>query len=431
MIILNSYEAVEYIHSLERFGIKPGLERVKMLCEELGNPQDSLRFVHVAGTNGKGSTSTMISNMLMEAGYTTGLYISPYVTEFRERVQYCGEMIEHKELAYCVEQVKKAIETRLLPIGENATEFEAITAAALLYYSRKKCDYVVLEVGLGGRFDATNIIPVPDVAVLACISLDHMAVLGNTIEEIAGEKCGIIKQGGNVVSYPLQDESAMNVIRKTCSEKIAKLTVPDLDSLQILGESLLGTHASYKGIEFTLPLAGIHMVYNAVNAIEAVLSLNIGISGECISRGLSKTVMPARMELVGKEPVVILDGGHNEDCANALNNFIKKYLDERHITMVTSIMADKDHDSYLSRTACLADRYIATQANVPRALDSKSLCSEAGRYCSDCIEINNPHEAVEYAMSTAGKDDAVVVCGSFYLAGEIRNDLLSKEKLNR
>lgn len=424
---MNCNEAIEYIHSLEKFGIKPGMERIRALCSELGNPQDKLKVIHVAGTNGKGSTSTIISNILQKSGYNTGLFISPYVTDFRERIQYNGNMIERNELAECVEKVKVAIE-KLKNYNIQPTEFEAVTAAAFVYFEKKKCDFVVLEVGLGGKLDSTNVILAPYVSVITSISLDHMAILGDTIEKIAAEKCGIIKFGAETVVYPFQDEKAMAVIRKTCEEKCNTLKIPDICKLDIAGEHLEGTEAAYDGIKFILPLAGEHMIYNACTAIEAVRSLTrLGtvIGDEVIKSGIESTVMPARTELIKKKPVIILDGGHNEGCAGALSAFIKKHLCGKRIIMVCSIMADKDYESYLSAVASLADTFIATRADVPRAMSSAELSENAKKYCENCYDIPEPSKAVTAAHNILQPDDALVVCGSFYLAGEIRDYLLN------
>ncbi|MBQ3006934.1 MAG: bifunctional folylpolyglutamate synthase/dihydrofolate synthase [Clostridia bacterium] len=424
---MNCNEAIEYIHSLQKFGIKPGMERIRALCDALGNPQEKLKVIHVAGTNGKGSTSTMISNILRKSGYNTGLFISPYVTDFRERIQYNGNMIEKSELSDCVERVKEAIDALLLN-DIQPTEFEALTAVAFLYFEKKKCDFVVLEVGLGGRLDSTNIINAPYVSVITSISLDHIAILGDTIEKIAFEKCGIIKFGAETVSYPFQDEKAMEIIKKTCRDKHNSLRIPDVSELSVEDEDMNGTQVEYCGLSYKLPLAGKHMVYNSCTAIEAIRSLerfNICISDEVIKSGIEMTVMPARMELLRKKPLIILDGGHNEGCANALSSFIKKHLSDKRIVMISSLMADKDYSSYLKSVACYADTFIATKADVPRALPSDELMMSASIYCENCYDISDPVKAVKAAVNITQPEDALVVCGSFYLAGEIRNYLLN------
>lgn len=424
---MNCNEAIEYIHSLEKFGIKPGMERIRALCNELGNPQKKLKIIHVAGTNGKGSTSTLISNILQKSGYSTGLFISPYVTDFRERIQYNGNMIEKTELAECVEKIKCVIDN-LAKKDIQPTEFEAITAAAFYYFEKKKCDFVVLEVGLGGRLDSTNIIDAPYTSVITSISLDHTAILGETIEEIAAEKCGIIKFGASTVVYPFQDEKAMEIIGNTCESKCNDLIIPDVSCLEIGEEVLEGTYACYKGIDFLLPLAGKHMLYNCITAIETVRSLSrlgINISDESVSDGIRSTVMPARLELIKKRPAIILDGGHNEGCALALSQFIEKHLADKRIIMVSSMMSDKDYLSYLSVVAPFADTFIATKVDMPRALSSNELKITAEKFCNNCYDISEPAKAVNAALNIAEADDAVIICGSFYLAGAVRDILFN------
>lgn len=427
---MNCSQAIEYIHSLEKFGIQPGLDRIRALCASLGNPQDKLKVIHVAGTNGKGSTSTIISNILRKAGYNVGLYISPYVTDFRERIQFNGNMIGHYELAQCVSRVKDTIEMVLAPKGIQPTEFEALTAAAFLFYEMKKCDYVVLEVGLGGRFDATNIIKAPLVSVIASISLDHTAILGDTVEKIAFEKCGIIKFGGVCVTYPFQKEAALNVIRETCAEKENTLVVPDKKKISVIKEEYDGTTAVYNNLEFKLPLAGVHMVYNCCTAIEAVKALGkhaAEISDEAIVSGIAASSMPARLELLHKFPITILDGGHNEGCALAMREYLVKHFPGKRIIMVSSLMADKDYDTYLKTVAPLADIYICTAAAVPRALNSDELKKTAEKYCPNCHSISDPLKALTAARNILEPGDVFVVCGSFYLAGEIRESLMNMD----
>ncbi len=414
-------EAIEYIHSLEKFGIMPGLERIRYMCERLGNPQKSMKFIHVAGTNGKGSTSTLAANILSAAGYNVGLYTSPYVIEFRERIQRNGQMIEPGELAYCVERVKEIVEADNI----RTTEFEVITAAAFLYFKRSKCDYVVLEVGLGGRFDATNVIDAPLACALVSVSLDHVAILGNTVAKIAAEKCGIIKEGTKAVSYPLQNKDALAVIEKTCREKDVPLILPDISKLEIKNEDINGTSASYDGIDFLLPLAGEHMIFNCITAIETVRASGIPVDSGAFSKGISASRMPARIEITGENPFIILDGGHNEDCGRALKKYIDRFIKDRRIVMVSSMMADKDCDTYLSLVAPYADVFIAAKAEVPRAMQADELCALGRKYCKNCIAVPDSHEAVKKAKELACDNDIILICGSFYLAGEIRNELLN------
>ena len=417
-------QAIEYIHSLERFGIMPGLERIGLLCSVLGNPQNNCKYIHVAGTNGKGSTSTLIANVLSRCGFVTGLYTSPYVTDFRERIQLGGRMIDPAGLARVVEKVKYAVEEN----GIEITEFEAVTAAAFLWFSEMKCDYVVLETGLGGRFDATNVIPPAAVSVITSISYDHMNILGDTIEAIAGEKCGIIKPGTKVVTYPLQNEKALGVIKDTCSRLAVPLIIPDSLDISILRSDFRGTFASYGSLEYRLRLPGEHMVYNSVTAVEAIRALGENIPGEKIIDGFYDTVMPARTELVREKPAVIIDGGHNEDCAAALRAYVLKYLEGKRIVAVSSLMADKDYGAYVSAIAPLADVFIATKAPVPRALPAEELCECAKEHCGTCLCIPSPPDAADRALTEAGEDDVILICGSFYLAGDIRSRFTGDDK---
>ncbi len=423
---MNCNEAIEYIHSLERFGINPGLERIEALCSVLGNPQKGLKFVHVAGTNGKGSTSTMISNILIRSGYRTGLFTSPYVVDFRERIQFNGCMIEPYELAQAVDEVRTAVE--ILNIrGLYPTEFETITAASFLYFKKKNCDFVVLEVGLGGRFDATNIIDCPVINVITSISKDHIAVLGNTLAEIAFEKCGTLKENGTCVCYPEQDEEAMRVIEKTCADRHNTLIVPDLSSLENLQVGAAGSVFGFEGTGYELPLIGAHMVKNAVTAITAakvIKQSGYNITDKAAAQGIAASSMPARLEIMHKKPLVILDGGHNEGCAEAVARYIKTFLKGKRIIAVISMMADKDYEAYLRITAPYFNAVVATHTDVPRALSADALCEAASEYCDTCVSVPDAAHALRYAYNSIEKDDVLLVCGSFYFAGEIRDKII-------
>lgn len=419
---MNCTQAIQYVHSLERFGIVPGLERVSLLCEKLGNPQDSLRVIHVAGTNGKGSVSTVCSKILTESGYKTGLYTSPYVVDFRERIQLDGEMIEPDDLARCVEKVKLISEENNITV----TEFEFITAVAFLYYKEMKCDYVVLEVGLGGRFDATNIIKAPAACVITSISLDHTGVLGDTVKKIAFEKAGIIKPGAAVITYPRQNPDALAVIEEACLKSGAGLTVPREDSLKIINPTIFGTDFIYEGERYYLPLAGEHMVLNAITAVQAVRAILPKTGSDIIRSALKKSAMPARLEAFDMSPVTVLDGGHNEEGAQALKKYISQNFKGKRITAVCSIMADKDYEKYLSTVLPCIDRFIACRADVPRALDAEALASCAAELCGSVTVIPDPVTAVDFALDSAGEDEAVLVCGSFYFAGQVRDFLVKR-----
>jgi dihydrofolate synthase/folylpolyglutamate synthase len=265
-------DALEYIHSLLKFGIHPGLTRMDTLLQILGNPHKNIKCVHVAGTNGKGSTSTAISNVLISAGYNVGLYTSPYVTDFLERVQYNGTPIDKGLFSECVEIIKPEIE-KMTTQGLQVTEFEALTATAFLCFNKLNVDALVLEVGLGGRLDATNVIDTPLVNVITSLSMDHTGVLGDTIEKIAFEKCGIIKNACPTVSYPMQKDAAKDVISKICKERSSALSIPSLDALSVAQISIGSAEFNFEGEDYKVNMAGEHQIYNAITGKEFVNEL--------------------------------------------------------------------------------------------------------------------------------------------------------------
>lgn len=417
-------DTLRYIHSLERFGVKPGLFRIRALCRALGDPQNELRFVHVAGTNGKGSTSTMLANILIQAGYKTGLYVSPYVLDFRERMQTDGKMIPKERLVQVVDRVRKAAET--LPDDDRATEFELITAAAFLYYREENCDVVVLETGLGGRLDATNVIDCPLVNVIVSVSLDHTAVLGDTLAAIAREKCGTLKPGGVCVSYPLQMPQAMDVIRGTAAEKNVTLLMPDAEAVRIEHEDIRGTDAVIDGLPVHVPMLGRHMVYNASAVVTAARALNgrgLSLTDANIRDGIASSVMPGRMQIVRERPLVILDGGHNEGCALALRDAFRCFLPDRRIVGICGLMADKAYETYLSVVAPLFHSVVTVRPDNPRALSAQALCDAAASYCADCTAAPSFADAARIALEKAGADGVVAVCGSFYMIRDLQEEL--------
>ncbi len=412
---MNFNESVEYIHSLLAFGIKPGLERISMLLEMLNNPQDKLKAVHIAGTNGKGSTSTMLSNMLIANGHKTGLFTSPYVIDFCERIQVNGENVPKALFAQCVSEVREKIE-ELNKKDIIITEFEAITASAFLCFQKAKCEYVVLEVGLGGRFDATNVIKNPKAVVITSISLDHIAILGDTIQKIAFEKCGVIKNNTTVVTSFNQKNDALQVIRKTCEDRASALIITNPKAVEILDDSILGTVFVYNKNVYKTRLTGNHQIENTVNAIECARVL--GISEIAIAEGIESTRMLARMEVIGENPLVIRDGGHNEGCANALYDFLTKY-DVQNINMLIGLMADKDCEGYVQKIAPLCKSVVTVTPSNPRALKSEKLKEIAEKYCKNTKSINNPKEGYKYILSNTKKDETVLICGSFYMMSDI------------
>lgn len=421
--------SIKYIHSLLRFGISPGLERIKALLELMGNPQDKLKFVHIAGTNGKGSVCNMSANILQDAGYKTGLFTSPYIVDFCERIQINGEMIEPYELANLVANVKPLVE-KLAKKDLQPTEFEVITAIALKYFELKKCDIVVLETGLGGRLDSTNIINTPLVSVITCISLDHTDILGKTIEKIAMEKSGIIKQNGTTVCYPYQNPKALEVIDQTCATQNNNLVLGCMDEIVTKNSSINGTLFSWNGIQINLSLVGEHQVFNASTAICAMTELakkGFDISRANIKNGLEKTTMPARFEVLSQKPVVILDGGHNADGIDSFVCAIEKLLPKQKKIFIMGTLTDKDYEFTIERVARVADEFIATTPSNPRALYACTACEIAAPFCTKTAAISSPKDALTYAFFQAKTYGyAVIVCGSLYLAGDVRKAILKR-----
>lgn len=386
-----------------------------MLLSALGNPQEKIKTVHVAGTNGKGSTSTHLANILTSAGHKTGLYTSPYVLSFCERIQIDGQMISEDALAKAVTKVRAEIE-KLNADGVVITEFEAITAAAFLCFYDAGCDFAVIEVGLGGRFDATNVISSPKACVITSVSLDHTKILGDTLPQIAFEKCGIIKNGVPGITSANQKAEVLSVIEKTAKEKKCELKIANPKTADIVSDKLGETVFTYKNEKYILHLNGKHQIENAVNAIETAKLL--GIAEEFIKAGLSKTRMLARMEIIGANPLIIRDGGHNEGCAEALRDFILQY-NIKNIKMLVGMMADKDTEKYLETVCPLCDSVTACTPSNPRAESAESLLLTAKKYCENVSAVNDPKEAYSKVLSSANADDTVLVCGSFYLMSDI------------
>lgn len=412
---MNYTQSVEYIHSLLTFGIQPGLERISMLLDLLGNPQEKIKTVHIAGTNGKGSTSTMLSNMLIAEGIKTGLFTSPYVLDFCERIQINGENINKDILAESVTKVREKIE-ELNKQDIIITEFEAITATAFLAFYEQGCEWAVIEVGLGGRFDATNVLKKPEAVVLTSISLDHTKILGDTVSQIACEKCGIIKNGTRVVTSLNQKADAFNVIRKSCEDKGARLIFTNPKVAHITADTIFGTEFVYNKNSYKTRLTGNHQIENTVNAIETAKVLDI--CENAIAKGIENTRMLARMEIIGENPLIIRDGGHNEGCANALYDFLVKY-NVKNINMLIGLMADKDVEGYVSRIAPLCKSVVTVTPSNPRALNGAELKKIAEKYCENCKFINNSKEGYKYILSNSKEDDTILVCGSFYMMSDI------------
>lgn len=415
-------EALEQISSQAKFGIKPGLERMIKLLGKMGNPQDRLKFVHVAGTNGKGSTCALLSSVLTAAGYKTGLYISPYIIEFRERMQICGQMIPKEELASLTEELLPLIH-EMEHEGDSLTEFEFITAMAMEWFARSNCDVVVLEVGLGGRFDATNLIKTPLVSVIMSISLDHTGILGDTVEKIAFEKAGIIKEDGDTVVFPRQEYGAMQVIREEARKHNNGFCVAEPEEMENVESDLLGTRFVYRGESIHMPLIGEHQVLNAATVL-AVLGVlrrkGFQLPLSTVAQGFAQVAFPARLELLSKNPIFLLDGAHNPNGVQALAAALRQYLSDRRITAIMGMLADKDSHASIGYLNGLLDQVYTLTPDNPRAMQAEEFASLWQDMGVSAKTAASPRDAVKLALEHAGNDGAIVVCGSLYLAAEIR-----------
>ena len=411
-------EALAYINGVEFFGSKPGLTRIRELLERLGDPQKKLRFIHIAGTNGKGSCAAMTASILKAAGYKTGLYTSPYLYRFNERMQINGRQIEDDALAEIVSRVKPAAEA----MADHPTEFELMTAAALLWYAQEKCDVVVLEVGLGGRFDATNIIDAPEAAVIMNIGLDHTAVLGDTLEQIAFEKAGIIKPGTDAVLFE-QGEEATGVVRRRCEELGVPLHIADFSQLVSEFDSLYGQSFTYRGLPYALPLLGAHQLKNAAVVLELVEVLREKgwkLEQGDVEHGLYAVSWPGRFELLSDEPYFVVDGGHNPQCAETVRDNLLHYFPDRRRILLLGVLRDKDYPGLTAILDAAADEYVCITPASARALPAEELAEHLKRYGKPVTVCGSIRDGVTEALRRSDGDSVVCAVGSLYSVGEIR-----------
>ena len=416
-------QAIEYLYSRLKFGSIPGLERIEALCNLVGNPQDKLRFVHVGGTNGKGSTCSMIAGMLQNAGYKTGLFTSPYVIDFRERIQIDGEMIDPDELGSIVEELIPLV-AELDKQEITPTEFEVLTVVALVYYQRHNCDFVVLEVGLGGLCDSTNIIKNPEVCVITSVSYDHTHILGETIEEIAFQKSGIIKENTSVVVYPQPFEEAQQIIIKTAKEKNCRIYAVDEDLINPVESDMSGSVFSYKDYTVKVSLVGAHQLYNAATAFEAGIALierGVNLTVENILFGIENAHIAARTQIVSKKPLVLIDGGHNPDGVAALCKNLVTVFSGKSVTAIVGMMADKDISGSAKLLAPLCDKILTVTVDNPRSMKADGLKEIFERYNSDVTAFDNLGSALNEVIGKIGENEMLLICGSLYLASEAEN----------
>lgn len=427
---------IDKIHEFERFGSVLGLERMNVILDKLGNPQDDLKVIHVAGTNGKGSICKYIYEVLRAAGYKAGLYTSPFLEVFNERIEFDGEYISDEDLSIYTDRVLEKSREMVEEGHDSPTEFEIVTAIAFLYLKEKGCDYAVLEVGLGGRGDSTNVVKSPLCSIIGSISLDHTDRLGDTIAKIAFEKAGIIKNGCPVVINTDKDD-AREVFVAKAAECGADLYDATKLKPQVTKNTLEGfvfdvdiMGKAYRNIEISM--GGEYQVSNAMAALYALTLMNaqgkIRVSHEAVAAGMKKAKQIGRFEIMARDPFVIIDGAHNPDGSLSLRNTIRKHFAGKRILMVVGILADKDVSEILDNFCGITNEFVATQPQNPRKMNAAELAQKIYAKGAKCIIMETPQKAVDHAMSHRGDYDLILFAGSLYLIGEVRRLLRDAEK---
>jgi len=411
-------QALEYIHSVTWMGSRPGLSRTRELLDKMGNPQDKLRFIHVAGTNGKGSVCAMTASVLQAAGYKTGLYTSPYILRFNDRMRINGADISDDELAEITEYVKQHAETMV----DHPTEFELVTAIGFEYFYRHACDVVVLEVGMGGELDSTNVIKAPLVSVITELALDHTGVLGSTLEEIAKAKAGIIKEGCPVVSADNTEEGKA-VVSAACKAVGCRHRSVNFDFYEDSRACMDGIAVTVQGEEYAVSLCGKYQFKNLAivfDVLEELRNRGLAIPKEAVKEGLSKVKWQARFEMLSKAPAFIYDGGHNPHGVRAAVDSYKLHLDEEKAVVLIGVMADKDYAVELEMLTEIADSFIAVKPNNPRSLSSKELARAIEKAGGKAEWADTVEQGVAMALS---KNKTVFATGSLYMYEEVKNAL--------
>ena len=419
---MNANEAIAYIHSVCWKGSIPGLGRTQELLAKMGNPEKKLKFIHIAGTNGKGSTAAMTASILQQAGYKVGLYTSPYIYRFHERMQVNGVQISDEDLCAVTEYVKPLADA----MAESPTEFELVCCIAFEYFLRQNCDIVVLEVGMGGAFDATNVIECPEVAVITNIGLDHTDFLGNTLEDIAKTKAGIFKEGGDAVIYR-GTPGVEKVFETICAQRNVTLRKADFDALNLISHGLEGqTFDCGERKALQLPLLGIHQLKNAavvLSIIDTLIAKGWNITEAQIRQGLQQASWPGRFDIVGRDPLFIIDGGHNPQCIEALVVNIRDYLADKRVIALTGVLADKDYGDMYKPVMPYIEQFVCVTPPNPRRLVATELAEHLQNVGAKATPCDTIPEGVKKAMELAGNDGVVLCFGSLYTIGDIRNAL--------
>ena len=422
-------ECIEYIHSLKKFGKKAGLDNIRYLMKKLNNVQNNLKFIHIAGTNGKGSVSGMITNVLINHGYKVGLYTSPYIEFFNERIQINFLNIPAEKLVYYTNVIKDIIDA---DESFNPIEFEVITAIGFMYFNDEKCDFVVLETGLGGRFDATNIIENPIASVLCAIGLDHTEILGDTIDKIAFEKCGIIKEGKPVTVYPKMENDAYKVIIGECAKKGSTLYKAGCD-IEIVSSDFVSGKFKYMNTVFELNSSGIYQIYNAVLAIDTLCVLykngHIQLNDKALFDGIKSFKLKCRYELIRTkaDKSLIVDGAHNIHGIEAFFSSTENYFAHKNKVIVYGMLNDKNYINCVKKISQIKNAHIIV-CDVPsyRQTSAEDIYSELKKYAKSCEYISDYKLAVDKALDMQNENTQALVCGSLYLGGAVRRYVLEK-----
>lgn len=420
-------EALEYINDKDKFGSRLGLDSIGKLLSLLGDPQEKSKYIHIGGTNGKGSTASYLSNTLIAAGYKVGLFTSPYIERFNERVQINGIDIPDEALGRITGIIKEKADIMVSEGLEHPTTFEIVTAIGFIYFAEESVDYVVLEVGLGGRYDSTNIIKKALVSVITTIDYDHIDVLGDTLEKIAFQKAGIIKKDSMVVSYPQEDES-MKVLKAISKEMDADFHLSPIENVDIKHISASGAVFDFRYKDYTMEdikisMIGEYQVYNAALALTTLFVLRenalITISDNEILKGLAKTKWPGRLEVLGEDPTFLIDGAHNVQGIDQLKKALK-FFPYKRLILGMAILKDKDTSKMLELLAPIADIVVATEVNMPRKLEAAELGEKIKIYNKHVYVEKDIKKAIEKTIELANKDDIIVFGGSLYLIGQVR-----------
>ncbi len=427
---MNYKEALDYIQGTKAFGSKLGLERISKLMDMLGNPEDKLQIIHVAGTNGKGSTIAFMSSVLIQAGYKVGIYTSPGLNHFNDRIRINQKEIDDRSIGEITGKIKSQIDEMLAQGFEHPTEFEIMTALALMYFKANKCNLVILEVGLGGRLDSTNVIKAPMLSVITPIDYDHMDILGNTIEEISHEKAGILKEGTRLILCPQREEAEVVILKRAEALSIPVHKV-SFSTIEPISWDENTQCFSVDQEEFKTSILGFHQIQNAVVAIEALYALEtlgVRIPHDALKKGLVMARWPARFEVLSKEPLMVIDGAHNLQGVKILKENLMAYFPTKEIIFIMGVMKDKNYTEMIKEIKPLMHKVYTVTPDNNRALTAEKLQEALAQEGIDALACDGVTKAIEESLHQIGENQMICAFGSLYFMGELRESYLSLEE---